>query len=154
MNRRVCRRDAMRVLAALPLGAAGNRSTPIQALVHFQLRLGEHFIGVDFDDSPTSRDLISLLPLALELEDYATTEKIAYPPRKLVTKGAPVGMEPKAGDLAYYAPCGTLALFHRDFRYSEGLIRLGRLRGGLTLVARTGKIPARLEHAPTVSRSR
>jgi hypothetical protein len=32
-----------------------------------------------------------ILPLTLTLEDYASAEKIAYPPRKLSTPGAPAG---------------------------------------------------------------
>lgn len=108
------------------------------------LQIDEHLIGIDLEDNPTARDLVSLLPLTLALEDYAATEKIAYPPRRLTTSAAPPGLQPKAGDLAYYAPWGNLALFHRDFRYSEGLILLGRVRGGLTLIARGGKFNGRL----------
>jgi hypothetical protein len=79
------------------------------------------------DDTEAARDFASLLPLTLTLEDYAKTEKIAYLPRKLSTAGAPRGIEAHAGDVAYYAPWGNLALFHRDFEYSRGLVTLGRL---------------------------
>jgi hypothetical protein len=34
------------------------------------------------------------------------------------------------GDITYYAPWGNLALFYRDFPYSNGLIRLGTLDTG------------------------
>lgn len=78
-------------------------------------------------DSPTTRDFITLLPMTLTLEDYASTEKIAYLPRKLSTQGAPAGVDPDVGDITYYAPWGNLAIFYRDFSYSEGLITLGRL---------------------------
>ena len=78
------------------------------------------------DDNATARDFLSLLPLTLTLEDYASTEKIAYPPRKLSTQGAPAGIDPEVGDITYYAPWGNLALFYKDFGYSAGLIRLGR----------------------------
>lgn len=114
-----------------------------------QLQIGEHLIGIDLDASPTARDLLALLPLTLTWEDYAATEKIATLPRKLVTADAPAGVQPRAGDLAYYAPWDNLALFHQDFRYSAGLIRLGRIRGGLTLVARSGSFEARLATSPS-----
>jgi hypothetical protein len=51
----------------------------------------------------------------------------AYPPRELDTSGAPDAATPKAGDLAYYAPWGNLALFYRDGQHSPGLVILGRL---------------------------
>ncbi|MCX7671739.1 MAG: cyclophilin-like fold protein [Anaerolineae bacterium] len=81
-------------------------------------------------DSPTTRDFAALLPLTLTVEDYASTEKIAYLPRKLSVVGAPAGITPVPGDITYYAPWGNLAIFYRGFRYSEGLIRLGSLDGG------------------------
>jgi hypothetical protein len=33
------------------------------------------------------------------------------------------------GDIAYYAPWGNLAIFHKDFGYSDGLIILGKIDG-------------------------
>lgn len=57
-------------------------------------------------DNATARDLVSLLPLELTLEDYASTEKIAHPPRKLSIAGAPAGAGAEVGDIAYYAPWG------------------------------------------------
>lgn len=88
-------------------------------------------------DSATTRDFVALLPLTLVLEDYASTEKIAYLPRKLSVEGEPAGFTPAPGDIAYYAPWGNLALFYRGFPYSDGLVRLGRLNAGTdTLEAR------------------
>jgi hypothetical protein len=78
-------------------------------------------------DNPTARDFISLLPLTLELKDYNGTEKISYPPRKLSLKDAPSGSDPSIGDITYYSPWGNLAIFYRDFSYSDGLIKLGRI---------------------------
>ena len=83
------------------------------------------------NDTETSRDFASLLPLSLKLEEYAGTEKVSYLPGKLSTKGAPSGSKPSVGDITYYAPWGNLAIFHKDFRYSDGLIILGKLDGGV-----------------------
>jgi hypothetical protein len=78
------------------------------------------------NDSATARDLATLLPLTLDMEDFHQSERIADPPRKLDTSGAPDAATPKAGDLAYYAPWGNLAVFYRDGQHSPGLIILGR----------------------------
>lgn len=98
-------------------------------------------------DSPTTRDFVALLPLTLVLEDYASTEKIAYLPRKLSVEGAPAGTTPVPGDIAYYAPWGNLALFYRGFRYSEGLISLGRLDGGVDVMEARGPWTVTIELA-------
>ena len=97
------------------------------------------------DDNATARDFFSMLPLTLTLEDYASTEKIAYLPKKLSAQGAPAGIDPAVGDITYYAPWGNLALFYRDFGYSPGLIRLGRFDAGVEAIGTRGSLKARIE---------
>ena len=83
------------------------------------------------DDTAAANDFASLLPLTLTLEDYNRTEKISDLPKKLSTQGAPAGVEPARGDIAYYAPWGNLAIFYKDFPYSRGLVKLGRIDSGI-----------------------
>jgi hypothetical protein len=82
------------------------------------------------EDNATTCDFLALLPLKVKLDDFAATEKIAYLPSKLSTRGAPSTIDPKAGDVTYYAPWGNLALFHKDFRRSPDLVKLGRIVEG------------------------
>lgn len=96
-------------------------------------------------DSATSRDFVSLLPLTLTFKDYAATEKIGDPPRRLSTEGAPPGIDPSVGDITYYAPWGNLALFYRDFGYSTGLIKLGKIDSGVEVLARPGPLKVTIE---------
>ncbi|MGQ0674440.1 MAG: cyclophilin-like fold protein [Hyphomicrobium sp.] len=91
-------------------------------------------------DNATAREFLALLPMTLTLEDYASTEKISYLPRKLSTAGAPAGHDPSVGDITYYAPWGNLAIFYRDFRYSRGLIQLGRINSGIEALNVPGKL--------------
>jgi hypothetical protein len=98
------------------------------------------------DDNETARDLASLLPLTLTLSDYAATEKIGDLPKKLSTQGAPPGYEPSAGDITYYAPWGNLALFHKDFDYSAGLVRLGTIESAVEVLRPPGSLKVRIEH--------
>ena len=58
---------------------------------------------------------------------HAATEKITYLPRKLSTAGAPAGIDPAVGDMAYYSPWGNLAIFYKDAPYARGLLPLGRV---------------------------
>ena len=94
---------------------------------------------------PSSADFMSLLPLDLTIDDYSNNEKIATLPRRLVEAGgAPFGGE-APGDLCYYVPWGNLAFYHAHYRYSRGLIRLGRLDGGAEPLLTKGKFPLRIE---------
>ncbi|NMO14241.1 hypothetical protein HPC49_08000 [Pyxidicoccus fallax] len=112
-----------------------------------RLTLGERVLTATLRDNATARDFAALLPLTLTLTDYATTEKVSDLPRRLSTKGAPAGVTPKAGDIAYYAPWGNLALFHKDFRFSEGLVTLGSLDGDVEALRQPGPLTATLERA-------
>ena len=88
-------------------------------------------IHATLNDTPTTRDFVRQLPLSFELEDYASTEKIAYLPEKLTREGAPSGTSARAGDIAYYAPWGNMVIFYRDFGHANGLIHLGKIDAGL-----------------------
>ncbi|WP_455144536.1 cyclophilin-like fold protein [Brachyspira pilosicoli] len=69
---------------------------------------------------------LSLLPLSVKAEDFNSTEKIFYLSKKLNTQNEPDGINPKAGDITYYAPWGNIAIFYKNFRYSNNLIYLGK----------------------------
>ena len=96
-------------------------------------------------DNPSARDLASMLPLDLSIADYANNEKIAYLPRKLTEEGAGPFANEAPGDLCYYAPWGNLEFFYAGYRYSSGLIRLGRLDGGIEPLLARGEFPLRIE---------
>jgi hypothetical protein len=113
--------------------------------MRIRIKAGDKVVTATLVDNPTSRDFISLLPLTVTLEDHAATEKITYLPRKLSTEGAPAGSDPAIGDIAYYAPWGNLALFHRDFHYSSGLVPLGRIDAGIETLSRPGSLKTTIE---------
>ena len=96
-------------------------------------------------DNPTARDFLSLLPMTVTLEDYASTEKISYLPRKLSSAGARAGSDPSAGDIAYYAPWGNLAIFYKDFGYARGLVPLGRIDSGIEALHVPGTLKVTIE---------
>ncbi|WP_335102771.1 cyclophilin-like fold protein [Nostoc sp.] len=96
-------------------------------------------------DSKTTQDFISLLPLTLTLEDYARTEKVSELPKKLSTEDAPPGSDPAVGDIAYYAPWGNLAIYYRDFEYSNGLAILGKIDGGIEALNVPGSVEVTIE---------
>ena len=113
-----------------------------------RLTVGGKAIEATLLDNATARDFVSLLPLTLTLEDYASIEKISYLPRKLATDGAPAGVAPARGDIAYYAPWGNLAIFHKESGYARGLVKLGRVDSGLDALSVRGSLKATILQAP------
>ena len=95
-------------------------------------------------DNPSARDLFAMLPLDLSIDDYSSNEKIAYLPRKLTPDGSGPFSNEQPGDICYYAPWGNLALFYAGYRFSSGLIRLGRFASYEPLLTR-GAFPLRVE---------
>lgn len=108
------------------------------------LTINGQVLSATLEDSAASRDFLSLLPLTLDLEDYASTEKIAQLPAKLSTAGAPKGMTPAVGDITYYAPWGNLAIFYKDSGHANGLVKLGHIHGDIQVLRGRGPLKARI----------
>ncbi|RML41059.1 hypothetical protein ALQ95_03614 [Pseudomonas syringae pv. ribicola] len=106
---------------------------------------GDKVVMFHLEDSATTRDFVAMLPLELTLEDYAATEKIGTLPRKLDVSGAAAGSTPVQGDIAYYAPWGNLAIYHKGFEYSPGLVSLGRVESGIETIRKPGAVAVRFE---------
>jgi len=132
-------------------GAASSGAKPSATVkertstMKIRLTINGKAITATLIDNATARDFLTLLPMTLTLEDYAATEKISYLPRKLSTAGAPAGSDPSVGDVTYYAPWGNLAIFYRDFRYSTGLIQLGRIDSGIQALSVAGPLKVTIE---------
>ena len=99
-------------------------------------------------DNPSARDFASMQPLDLTIDDYSTNEKIAYLPRKLTEESSGPFDNEAPGDLAYYAPWGNLVFFYAGYRYSSGLIRLGRIDGDIAPLLVRGKFDLHIELLP------
>lgn len=84
-----------------------------------KITIGDKSVVATMYDNATAKDFISMLPSTLN--------------RKLSTQGAPAGCDPDIGDVTYYAPWGNLAIFYKDFEYAGGLIKLGKIEGGIRL---------------------
>jgi len=96
-----------------------------------RLTVGDTGLRGTLDDTPAGRDFASLLPLTVTLTDFHDTEKISDLPRRLSREDdVPAGSAGSAGDITVYAPWGNLALFYRDFTYTDNLVRLGSLGPG------------------------
>ena len=122
------------------------RGTAIVSIPKANSRIEDRVFAGTLNDSKAAQEFAALLRLSLTLEDYASTEKISDLPKRLSTEGAALGFDP-SGDIAYYAPWGNLAVFYKDFRYSSGLVSLGRLDTGVDLLARSHSVQVTFELA-------
>lgn len=126
-----------------------NRMGPAMDSVCIRLAApnGESVTAI-LEDGAAARAFRALLPLTLTLTDYNATEKIGGLPKRLTIEGEPAGIAPEPGDLAYYAPWGNLAIFYKDFGYSRGLVRLGRLSRIPDAFRQSGPVTVTVEAGP------
>lgn len=147
MSRRAVLGGAL-AAAAIPLTARGQegRDPANQEPTDVRIRIGFNklILTATLYDNPTARDLASMLPLNLKIEDYSRNEKIVHLPRKLTEEGSGAFGNEQPGDLCYFKPWGNLALFHADYRW-DGLIRLGRFDNGFEPLLVRGEYPVRIE---------
>jgi hypothetical protein len=115
--------------------------------VNIRLTVEGRVVNASLNDSAAARDFATLLPLTLKLSDFHESERIADLPRRLSTTGAPESADPQAGDLAFYAPWGNLAIYYRDAPPASGVVILGHLAdGGAEVLATAGQVT--IEPAP------
>lgn len=147
-SRSLTRRTALRAIALTTvLGLVPATRPHAQGVVSMKIRIAfnDTIMAATLEDNPSARDFASMLPLEnLAIDDYASNEKISYLPRKLTEDGSgPFGNE-RPGDLCYYAPWGNLAFFYAGYRWSRGLIRLGRIDGSFHPLLARGEFPLRI----------
>jgi hypothetical protein len=98
------------------------------------------------DDNPTSRDFMSLLPLTIDMRDFAGTEKASDElPKRLKVKENTKGHKPVAGDIAYFAPWGNLAIYYKNEKYHSGIVRMGQIEGDPSVFNTAGSIMLTIE---------
>lgn len=136
--------------AAIPLGLAPTERGNAQGSDPMKIRISFNgtTMTATLEDNPSAQDFASMLPLnGLTIKDYASSEKIGYLPRKLTEEGSGSFGNERPGDLCYYAPWGNLAFFYAGYRWSKGLIRLGRIDGSFDPLLVRGEFPLRIENS-------
>ena len=53
--------------------------------------------------------------------------------------------DPSPGDIAYYAPWGSVAIFYKDAPYADRLVNLGRIDSGMEVLSARGSLDATIE---------
>ncbi|QWK80806.1 cyclophilin-like fold protein [Ochrobactrum sp. BTU1] len=150
---RISRRSLLSVGAAsfpfptLIAALTGKAQAQEEAAMRFRFTFANQEFTATLEDTASARELFAMLPLALKISDYGNNEKIAYLPGKLSDDGSTRINNEAVGDLCYYAPWGNLVMYYATYRWSRGLIRLGRLDGGIAPLMVRGEFPLRVERA-------
>ena len=110
------------------------------------LTIDDKILTAKIEDSPIGRDFLSLLPITLTLNDYASTEKVSNLPKRLNIEQAD-GFTPAIGDIAYYAPWGNLAIFYKNFSPSKGLVKIGSIEGPIDALLNADPFEVRIDKA-------
>ncbi len=132
--------------AATPAKPTRGRAGQVVGTV-VRFSAGSTSVEVTIDqDNPAVRDLLSMLPLTLKLEEYNGREKIGYLPRKLKLNGSP-GSDPEDGDLIYFVPWGNIGFYYNTagIGYSDLTIHLGVYKATLEQLNRLEGRPVTIE---------
>lgn len=128
------------------LGLASEEETENRIM---KMMVADQELTVELVDNSATRDLIqrlSISPMVLIFEDYAGSEKIAYPTPALDLSDTE-GYDPKVGDLMIYTPWNNLCAFYIDSAgYSESLVLVGHIQnnGIEILLSQTGEFSVTL----------
>ena len=98
-------------------------------------------------DSETTRDLMSLLPLTLTMNDLFRREKFAHLPRAISKEGKRTHTY-EVGDIAYWSPGPDVAIFYRHDGQripNPGIILMGKLDSGAEALDAPGSVRVRFE---------
>lgn len=111
------------------------------------ITVGSRTVAATMENNAAARDLLSRLPLEVTLNDFNnTTEKIFYPNPALAFDGVPRGCAPVPGDITIYAPWGNVAIFCKEWSYSDDLVKIGHIDGeGIDALDVGGDIRVRIE---------
>ncbi|MDF0595955.1 cyclophilin-like fold protein [Psychromarinibacter halotolerans] len=142
---RPTRRAVLAGAATALLVPAAARAQSSTGAMRMRVAFDDQQVTYQLFDNPTVRDLISMLPAELEIQDFSNNEKIVHLPRRLDEGGFEAFDDETPGDLCYFLGWGNLALFHDNYTFRDDLIRLGHIEGEVTPLLHKGTYPVRIE---------
>ncbi|HET7397810.1 MAG TPA: cyclophilin-like fold protein [Intrasporangium sp.] len=105
------------------------------------LRVPDGTATVTLDDTPAAQAFAAQLPLRLTLRDPMGQAKSGQLPSSIDVTGARPVFHPRVGELYYWAPSHSVAIFCDDLGQSvppPGLVRLGVVESGLASIGTAG----------------
>jgi hypothetical protein len=126
---------------------ADNTTTKPSDNMKIRLKVEDRVITATLIDSKTTRDFVSLLPLALTMNDLFRREKFAHLPRAISEDGQRTHTY-QVGDVAYWSPGDTVAIFYRHDGQkipNPGIIHIGKIDSGVDALNVPGSVKVTVE---------
>ena len=114
-----------------------------------RLKIADKEITATLNDSETTRDFVSLLPLTITMNDLFGREKFGHLPRA-ISEGGKRTRTYEVGDVIYWSPGPDVAMFYRHDRQSipsPGIIVMGKIDSGLEVLSVPGEVKVIIERA-------
>jgi hypothetical protein len=112
-----------------------------------QLEINDRIVSARTIDGPTARDFLTILPLALTMNDLFMREKFGSLPRAISNDGKHIHSY-ALGDIAYWSPRPDVAVFYRhdgEAIPEPGIVVLGKVTSGIEALKVRGPVTARFE---------
>ncbi|QVW26846.1 hypothetical protein KJF94_09370 [Pseudomonas hormoni] len=106
------------------------------------MTVGQQRFGISLEDNPTTRELVTRLPLSLDMTELHSNEKYATLDHPLPTQAYRPGTIHN-GDLLLYGT-DTLVVFYQTFTSSYSYSRLGRIDNPAGLAKALGRDDVRV----------
>ena len=114
-----------------------------------RLKVNGKSLEVTLRESETTRDLVSLLPLTLTMNDLFGREKFGHLPRAISDSGERTHSY-QVGEIAYWSPGPDIAVFYRHDGQTipaPGLIIIGKVESGVETLNVPGSLEVTIELA-------
>lgn len=128
------RQRALTAIAGMALSASLGMESAASAAEgqRIRIRMGDQSVTATLNNSEAARDLVSILPVSIQMRDHLRREKTGRIPKPLSerTQGSPTY---EKGDLGYWRPGGNFVIFYRHDGLtipSPGIVLLGKLDAG------------------------
>jgi len=113
------------------------------------VKVGDKALTATLIDSKTAKDLVSLLPLTLTMNDLFGREKFGHLPRSISTDGKRTHTY-EVGDIAYWSPGPDVAIYYRhdgEKIPNPGIIVIGKLDPGVEAFHVPGSVEVKITAA-------
>lgn len=141
-----CGADNSTANSALP-NSPTKTSTLESQIMKIRLKIDDNVIIATLNDSKTTRDFISLLPLTLTMNDLFRREKFAHLPRAISEEGKRTHTY-EVGQVVYWSPGPDVAIFYRNDGEkipNPGIIVIGKIDSGVAALDVAGSVKVTIE---------
>ena len=141
-----CDADNSTANTALP-NSPTNASPVKPQTMKIRLKVEDKVMTATLSDSETTRDIVSLLPLTLTMNDLFGREKFARLPRAISEEGRRTYTY-EVGQVIYWSPGPDVAIFYRNDGAkipNPGIIVIGKIDSGVAALDVTGSVKVTIE---------